>query len=49
MIYYIQSASEDRTCHLNWENCDQQIDLNAPELKEPILFYDEVFNWFQEC
>ena len=27
---------------LKWENCEEQIDLAALSLKEPILFYDEV-------
>jgi len=27
---------------LQWENCEDQIDLAALSLKEPILFYDEV-------
>lgn len=27
---------------LQWENCEEQIDLAALSLKEPILFYDEV-------
>lgn len=27
---------------VQWENCEDQIDLAALSLKEPILFYDEV-------
>ncbi|VVB10393.1 unnamed protein product [Arabis nemorensis] len=32
---------EGEAC-LQWENCEEQIDLAALSLKEPILFYDEV-------
>lgn len=35
-------ASPEGDASLKWENCEEQIDLAALSLKEPILFYDEV-------
>lgn len=35
-------ASLEGDASLKWENCEEQIDLAALSLKEPILFYDEV-------
>lgn len=35
-------AKPEGEASLKWENCEEQIDLAALSLKEPILFYDEV-------
>ncbi|KAF3533928.1 hypothetical protein DY000_02036601 [Brassica cretica] len=35
-------ANTEGGASLKWENCEEQIDLAALSLKEPILFYDEV-------
>lgn len=32
----------DETCNLQWEDCNEKIDVVALTSKEPILFYDEV-------
>ncbi|XP_024005761.1 TIP41-like protein isoform X2 [Eutrema salsugineum] len=37
-----EKANTEVEASLQWENCDEQIDLAALSLKEPILFYDEV-------
>ncbi|KFK30065.1 hypothetical protein AALP_AA7G212100 [Arabis alpina] len=35
-------ANLEGEASIQWENCEEQIDLAALSLKEPILFYDEV-------
>ncbi|KAF2586909.1 hypothetical protein F2Q70_00033975 [Brassica cretica] len=37
-----EKAKPEGEASLKWENCEEQIDLAALSLKEPILFYDEV-------
>lgn len=34
----------DESYNLQWEDCNEKIDVAALALKEPILFYDEVHN-----
>ena len=34
----------DGTYNIQWEDCDEKIDVAALASKEPILFYDEVGN-----
>ncbi|KAL5993874.1 hypothetical protein ACLOJK_038231 [Asimina triloba] len=36
-----EANAEAGTCSLQWEDCEEQIDLVALASKEPILFYDE--------
>lgn len=37
-----QVEPKEGEASVQWENCQEQIDLAALSLKEPILFYDEV-------
>lgn len=32
----------ERNHNIQWEDCDEQLDVAALALREPILFYDEV-------
>ncbi|CAA7019917.1 unnamed protein product [Microthlaspi erraticum] len=37
-----EAVAKEGEASLQWEDCEEQIDLAALSLKEPILFYDEV-------
>ncbi|MQL87649.1 hypothetical protein Taro_020179, partial [Colocasia esculenta] len=45
---YIESVSDNSQCQVQWEDCDEQIDLAALATREPILFYDEVILYEDE-
>ncbi|KAK6946030.1 TIP41-like protein [Dillenia turbinata] len=33
---------DEKTCHLQWDDCEQKIDMASLASREPILFYDEL-------
>ncbi|KAG0479285.1 hypothetical protein HPP92_010143 [Vanilla planifolia] len=43
-----ENIAEDFCPGLNWEHCDERIDLSALSSKESILFYDEVILYEDE-
>ncbi|KAM7459255.1 hypothetical protein LguiA_036763 [Lonicera macranthoides] len=42
------ATSEEGSCNLDWEDCEEQIDVVALASKESILFYDEVILYEDE-
>ncbi|XP_059647854.1 TIP41-like protein [Cornus florida] len=43
-----RETSEEGSCSLHWEDCEEQIDVVALASKEPILFYDEIILYEDE-